>query len=66
MYDSKAKAIQRLYKKPFDYASAFDKALNDHPTTQTFVIVTTKDPNIFSFVPNHLKRFTPSIVQLNH
>ena len=62
--NSKAKAIQRLYKRPFDYASAFDKALNDYPTTQTFVIVTTKDPEVFSFVPKHLRRFTPSFVQL--
>ena len=57
MFNPKAKAIQRLYKKPSDYVNTFDRALKKHPTTQTFVIVATKDPDVFSFVPKHLARF---------
>lgn len=57
MSNSKAKAIQRFYKQAYDHIEAFDKALTDYPTTQTFSIVTTKNPNGFSFVPKHLKRF---------
>jgi hypothetical protein len=64
MPNPRAEAIQRLYKKPFDYANAFDRALKKHPTTQTFVIVATKDPDIFSFVPKHLERFTTNTTRL--
>lgn len=62
MPNPRAEAIQRLYKKPFDYANAFDRALKKYPTTQTFVIVATKDPDIFSFVPKHLVRFTTDTI----
>lgn len=64
MPNPRAEAIQRLYKKPFDYANAFDRALKKYPTTQTFVIVATKDPDIFSFVPKHLVRFTTNTIRL--
>lgn len=64
MSNPKAEAIQRLYKRPFDYANTFDRALKKHPTTQTFVIVATKDPDIFSFVPKHLERFATNTVRL--
>lgn len=64
MSNPKAEAIQRLYKKPFDYAHAFDRALKKYPTTQTFVIVATKDPDVFNFVPKHLVRFATNTVRL--
>lgn len=64
MSNPKAEAIQRLYKKPFDYANAFDRALKKYPTTQTFVIVATKDPDVFNFVPKHLVRFATNTVRL--
>lgn len=64
MSNPKAEAIQRLYKKPFDYVNTFDRALKNHPTTQTFVIMATKDPDIFSFVPKHLERFTTNTIRL--
>lgn len=64
MSNPKAEAIQRLYKKPSDYVNTFDRALKNHPTTQTFVIVATKDPDIFNFVPKHLVRFAANTVRL--
>lgn len=38
--------------------------MNDYPKVQTFVIVATKDPNVFSFVPKQLERFAPDVVCL--
>lgn len=64
MSNPKAEAIQRLYKKPSDYVNTFDRALKNHPTTQTFVIVATKDPDVFNFVPKHLVRFATNTVRL--
>lgn len=64
MPNPRAEAIQRLYKKPFDYANAFDRALKKYPTTQTFVIVATKDPDVFNFVPKHLVRFATNTIRL--
>lgn len=64
MPNPRAEAIQRLYKKPFDYANAFDRALKKHPKVQTFVIVATKDPDIFNFIPKHLARFATNTIRL--
>ena len=36
---------------------AFERALVKHPNAKTFVIATTKDPCVFTFVPKHLTRF---------
>lgn len=58
------KTIQRFSQQAFSHIKTFDKALNDYPTTQTFVIVTTKDPEIFSFVPKHLERFASDAVRI--
>lgn len=35
----------------------FERALVKHPNAKTFVIVATKDPCVFTFVPKHLTRF---------
>lgn len=44
-----------------EYATAHDKtferALVKHPNAKTFMIATTKDPCVFTFVPKHLTRF---------
>lgn len=64
MSNPKAEAIQRLYKKPSDYVNTFDRALKKHPKVQTFVIVATKDPDVFNFVPKHLVRFATNTVRL--
>ena len=58
------RAIQRFSQQAFSHIKIFDKALNDYPTTQTFVIVTTKDPDVFSFVPKHLERFASDAVRI--
>lgn len=64
MSNPKAEAIQRFSKQAFEHIEAFDKALADYPTTQTFVIVVTKDPDVYNFVPKHLARFTSDTVRL--
>ena len=64
MSNPKAKAIQRFSKQAFNHIKTFEKALNDYPKVQTFVIVATKDPNVFSFVPKQLERFAPDVVCL--
>lgn len=64
MSNPKAEAIQRFHKQAFEHIEAFDKALNDYPKIQTFAIVATKDPNVCSFVPKHLARFTSDTVRL--
>lgn len=64
MPNPKAEAIQRLYKKPSDYVNTFDRALKKHPKVQTFVIVATKDPDIFNFIPKHLARFATNAIRL--
>lgn len=64
MSNPKAEAIQRFSKQAFEHIEAFDKALADYPTTQTFVIVVTNDPNVYNFVPKHLARFTSDTVRL--
>lgn len=64
MPNPRAEAIQRLYKKPFDYVNTFDRALKKHPKVQTFVIVATKDPDIFNFIPKHLARFATNAIRL--
>ena len=53
MSNPKAEAIQRFHKRAFEHIEAFDKALSDYPTTQTFVIVVTNDPDVYNFVPKH-------------
>ena len=58
------RAIQRFNQQAFSHIKIFDKALNDYPTTQTFVIATTKDPDVFSFVPKHLERFASDAVRI--
>lgn len=35
----------------------FERALKKHPNAKTFVITTTKNPCVFTFVPKHLTRF---------
>lgn len=64
MSNPKAEAIQRFSKQVFNHIKIFEKALNDYPKVQTFVIVATKDPNVFSFVPKQLERFAPDVVCL--
>lgn len=64
MSNPKAEAIQRFHKRAFEHIEAFDKALADHPTTQTFVIVVTNDPDVYNFVPKHLARFASDTVRL--
>lgn len=64
MSNPKIKAIQRFSKQAFEHIEAFDKALADYPTTQTFVIVVTNDPDVYNFVPKHLARFTSDTVRL--
>lgn len=65
MSNPKAKATQRFSKQAFNHIKIFEKALNDYPKVQTFVIVATKDPNVFSFVPKQLERFAPDVVCLD-
>lgn len=64
MSNPNAEVIQRFHENALDYIEIFDKVLNDYPKTQTFAIVATKNPNVFSFVPKHLKRFTADEVRL--
>lgn len=35
----------------------FERALVKHPNAKTFMIATTKNPCVFTFVPKHLTRF---------
>ena len=39
------------------HAKTLERALKKHPNAKTFMIATTKDPCIFTFVPKHLTRF---------
>ena len=64
MSNPNAEVIQRFHENALDHIEIFDKVLNDYPKTQTFAIVATKNPNVFSFVPKHLKRFTADEVRL--
>ena len=64
MSNPKAEAIQRFHENALNHIEIFDKVLNDYPKTQTFAIVSTKNPNVFSFVPKHLERFAADEARL--
>ena len=59
-----SKQIYNLIMASKRLTPAFAQALHKHPNVKRFTIVATKSRHIFTFVPAHLERFTPSDAKL--
>ena len=61
-----SKQIYNLLMASKRLTPTFAQALHKHPNAKRFSIVATKSEHVFTFVPAHLERFTPSDAKLTN